>query len=120
MFKNGILLEEVEKYVLDCFDASDAEKRGRTGRFPNLAGFCRRLGTSPSHLASLGEEYPELYEAILSVFEDEALNSSQSPTLLTAYMKERLGFGEKKEPASAVQSGDVRLIFEHDVSEDGI
>ena len=51
--------------------------------------------------------------------EDEALNaSSVSPTLITAYLKRRLGYAEKPE-ASSAECGDVRVIFEHDITEDG-
>ncbi len=119
LFESGGVLGEAEAYIAECYGEESVQKRGRTGRFPNLAGFCRRLGASVSYLVLLGNEYPELYGALLSVFEDEALNSSQSPTLLSAYMKERLSFGEKRDTGSLFPVGDVQLIFEHDIGEDG-
>lgn len=64
-------------------------------------------------------EYPEQYDALLSIFEDEALNSDRSATVLTAYMKEHLGFGEKKEGGATVNAGEIQLMFEHDIFEDG-
>jgi len=56
---------------------------------------------------------------MLALFEDEALNSDKNATILNAYIKERLEFGEKKEGGATLPVGDVRLVFEHDVTEDG-
>lgn len=64
-------------------------------------------------------EFPDQYDALLMLFEDEALNSAQSATILSAYMKEHLGFGEKKEGGASVPMGDIKLVFEHDAFEDG-
>lgn len=73
-----------------------------------------------SSLEKLSAEYPEQYDALCALFEDEALNSSQSATIISAYMKEYLGFGEgKREAAGACVSGDIKLVFEHDIYEDG-
>ena len=55
----------------------------------------------------------------MSIFEDEALNSTQRATILSAYMKEHLGFGEKKEGGATLPMGDVKVVFEHDILEDG-
>lgn len=89
-------------------------------RFPNVAGFARSLGVGVSTLKGVvGGEFPEQYGVMLALFEDEALNSAQSASILTAYMKEHLGFGEKKEGDATVPVGDVRLVFGHDISEDG-
>ncbi len=64
-------------------------------------------------------EQQEEYDALLAVFEDEALNSGLSPTVVSAYLKHRLGYGEKTEEKTAVASEGVKLIFEHDIFEDG-
>lgn len=56
---------------------------------------------------------------MLAIFEDEALNSDKNATILNAYIKERLNFGEKKEGSAALPVGDVQLVFEHDIGEDG-
>ncbi len=95
------------------------EGKKERSRFPNLAGFCRKLKIGTAELERISLEYPKQYGALLSLFEDEALNSTQSATILSAYMKEHLGFGEKKEGGASFTSGDVRLIFEHDIGEDG-
>ncbi len=118
--ERGRLLELAEKYVAECYESSAVnEGKKSKGRFPNLAGFCRRLGIGTAQIKLLRSEYPEQYGALLSLFEDEALNSSQSATILTAYMKEHLDFGEKKEGGATLPLGDIKLIFEHDILEDG-
>ena len=120
--KNGLLLPLAEQYVSECAKENSEEKgrKKESSRFPNLAGFCRTLGTGLFWLEGLEREFPEQYGALCALFEDEALNSNQSPTVISAYMKEHLGFGEgKKETSGACVSGDIKLIFEHDIYEDG-
>lgn len=56
---------------------------------------------------------------MLALFEDEALNSDKNATVLNTYIKERLKFGEKKEGGAALPVGDIKVIFEHDIAEDG-
>jgi hypothetical protein len=91
------------------------------GKFPNLAGFCRFLKIGTEDLLGFSEEFPEAVAYILAVFEDEALNSSVSPTLLTAYLKRRLGYerelDRKERPIPADALPVIR--FEHDVYGDG-
>lgn len=120
--KNDLLLPLAEQYVKECSRESEpqSKKKDTSARFPNLAGFCRTLGTGLFWLEALESEYPEQYGALCALFEDEALNSNQSATVISAYMKEHLGFGEaKKEKEGACVSGDIKLIFEHDIYEDG-
>ena len=56
-----------------------------------------------------------------AALEDEALNASNSPTLLSAYLKKRLGYLEKQSKGEQNESecGLMRLVFEHDIEEDG-
>ena len=122
--KNDLLLPLAEQYVKECSREGEGQTVGKrketSGRFPNLAGFCRTLCTGLFWIDALKSEYPEQYGALCALFEDEALNSSQSATVISAYMKEHLGFGEgKKESEGACMSGDIKLIFEHDIYEDG-
>ena len=123
--RNDLLLPLAEQYVRECSEAvgqgsASGKRKDSGGRFPNLAGFCRTLCTGLFWLDPLKSEYPEQYGALCALFEDEALNSSQSATVISAYMKEHLGFGEgKKESEGACMSGDIKLIFEHDIYEDG-
>ena len=117
--RDNLLIKYAEEYVLECEECvCKGEKKARS-RFPNLAGFCRKLGVSISRIKRVEREYPEQYGALIALLEDEALNSGPSATILTTYMKERLGFGENKNEGGEAHSGEVRLIFEHDVYEDG-
>ena len=84
--------------------------------FPNLAGFCRFLKISTSELEEVGKKFPEHYGRLLTVLEDEALNSKLSPTIISAYMKKRLGY-DKDLPAQ--NNPQMEIKFEHDIFEDG-
>ena len=95
--------------------------QGKKGcdRFPNLAGFARKLNVGVSTLKKIEGRWPDQYGLLLALFEDEALNSEKSTTILNIYMKEYFGFGEKKESDAVLPVGDVKVVFEHDISEDG-
>ncbi len=112
------LLARLEEYVATCRPPPDVDARKTSGRLANLAGFCRFLGCSIAALqaACAGEE--ELYSLICTTLEDELLTSTPSPSLLSYYLKKRLGYEESSEVASA-QCGEMRLVFEHDILEDG-
>ena len=119
--RRGELVELAERYVEECNRISTdcgAEKR-RTRKFPNVAGFARSFGVGISAFKLIEEGWTDQYSAMLAVFEDEALNSEKNATVLNTYIKERLHFGEKKEGGASVPFGDVKLIFEHDIGEDG-
>ena len=89
-------------------------------RFPNMAGFCRYLGVGLDALEEIFNGYPDSYGVLCAVFEDEALNSELSPTVVTAYLKQRLGYGEKQEPSRAsCELPELKLVFDHDIFEDG-
>ena len=89
-------------------------------KFPNMAGFARSLGVGVSSIKNIEVKWPEQYSALIAIFEDEALNSDKNATILNAYIKERLNFGEKKEGGATLPVGDVQLVFEHNIEEDGI
>lgn len=117
---NGKLAKKLEEYLTSCRPPPDADPKKSLGAFPNLAGFCRYMGCGLGELTEMRECYPELYGRVCAVLEDEALNFSLSPTVLTAYLKQRLGYGEKPDSAdSATECGEMRLVFEHDILEDG-
>jgi len=67
------------------------------------------------------EKYPDSYSALCLIFEDEAYNAEISATVLSAYLKKRLGYGEPENtPDSSVNvAGPLKLIFEHDILSDG-
>lgn len=62
--------------------------------FPNVAGFCRYCGYGEEWFGELKRKFPSACDFILTALEDEALNVDRSPTLVTAYLKHRLGYGE--------------------------
>ena len=65
------------------------------------------------------QEQDHPHEILCSVLEDEALNSSISATLVSAYLKNHFGYGEKPAEKTRVESGDIKLVFEHDILSDG-
>ena len=112
------LLAAARAYVERCAETSIGVK-GRC-RFPNLAGFCATLGMGVEELRRMLEPYPEVYGTICALLEDAALNWEWSATLVSAYLKMRLGYGEKPEETRSVcETEQTRIVFEHDILEDG-
>lgn len=100
----GQLLTLAEAYIDEC---------ARKERVVNVAGFCRYVGITTAHFRELAEHFPEQAGQLLDLFEDEALNSDMSPSLLTSYLKARLGFGEQRSDDA------LSITFQHDVMKDG-
>lgn len=76
--RDGSIRDLAERYILEC--RKDTGVKG--GRVPNLAGFFRYCDFDGSDLSRVPTEYPEIYSSLCMIFEDEALNSSLSPTVL--------------------------------------
>ncbi len=102
-------------------NTSKRKKKNDGGRrFPNVAGFCRYFGIGRSRYERLSRTYPDEFEKLLAIFEDEALNSFVSASLLTSYLKKRLGYGDAADtPKSEIETPQFRLIFDHDILGDG-
>jgi len=135
----GILERLAEEYILSCCTSKTEEKEetkeeigrkkqnkkdganGERSKFPNVAGFCRYFGIGRRRYEQLSKRYPDEFEKITAVFEDEALNSQISPSLISSYLKRRLGYTEDTdtEERSSVDTGAIRLIFDHDILKDG-
>ena len=121
----GLLYKLLEDYIISCAETSDtagnseASKGGRKlkKRFPNAAGFCRYCGIGETEYDCLAAKYPAEFQRIQAVFEDEALNSEVSPTILTAYLKKWIGYD--KSPKGQVCDGQIKIVFDHDIMEDG-
>ena len=113
------LLAELDAYLKSCRCLDETDGKKKADGFPNLAGFCRYLGCGITTLEGVRLSDPTLYDHICAILEDEALNAEISPTVLTAYLKKRLGYSEKSDDRSNVDCGEVRFIFEHDILEDG-
>ena len=100
--------------------AAEIDGGKRRGRFPNLAGFCRFLGVGVDTYEGEMAAYPEAAGVIRAVLEDEALNSDMAATLLSAYLKKRLGYDVPSEPRhAAADTGELKIVFEHDIYADG-
>jgi hypothetical protein len=86
-----------------------------------MAGFCRYLGVGVEQFCLSMKERQEEYDMLCAMFEDEALNSGLSATLISAYLKKHLGYGEKTDTASksSMELDQIKLVFEHDIYEDG-
>jgi len=123
--ERGKFDELLEGYLRFCRsstqDAEETEKisKGKKDgvRFPNTAGFCRFCGVGESELMLLRKSYPKSWERLCAVLEDEALNSNLSATVLSVYLKRRLGYD--REEQSEREDGQLRVIFDHDIGEDG-
>ena len=122
--RRGAMRRTLEQYIQTCrAPAEEAEPDGKkrtkksSGRFPNLAGFCRYRKISMEELISLTSEFPEEMAGLYATLEDEALNSGLPPPILSAYLKKRLGYEKEFEPIS--DGGEVKIRFEHDVYADG-
>ena len=116
----GNIINLLEQYVISCNtepikDNSRSSQKAKQG-FPNLAGFCRFLHVSTAELEVFGRENPDIYGRILAILEDEALNSAISPTVISAYLKKRLGYDAVKHHT---EQGQLEIKFEHDIFEDG-
>lgn len=118
----GKILNLLNEYIIACAttknntEGTKETKTSTSSLFPNLAGFCRFLNISTSELEELGKKFPKHYSRLLTILEDEALNSKLSPTIVSAYMKKRLGYD--KIPL-AQNNTQLEIKFEHDIFEDG-
>lgn len=108
------LRRRLKAYIRDCRPPEDDPRHG--GRMPTLPGFCGSMRCGTEALEELKREFPALHAHLFAILEDEALNSSASPTLINTYLKEHFGYGEKPTESA---SEPLRLIFEHDALEDG-
>ena len=109
-----------EEYIDFCKSAADADKKTSkksAGRFPNVAGFCRYFRIGASEYECLAQKHPAEFEKLYAALEDEALNSEVSATILSAYMKKRLGYD--REPEREISDGQLKIVFDHNIMEDG-
>ena len=122
--ENGTLDKLIEEYLSSCTETCDAgEASGKKcskklrRRFPNVAGFCRYFHIGDVEYERLCAKYPEDFARLKLVFEDEALNSEISPTILSAYLKKRLGY--EKSSGGEIYDGQLKVVFDHDILGDG-
>ena len=131
-FSGGRMSELLRGYLLSCGvgDVNAPESAegdgGRGGRraghgerrvrLPNPAGFCRFLALERSAFGRLESEFPTEIGQIRAVFEDEALNSDLSASVLGFYLKYLVGTEEREGEG---ESGEILVAFEHDILADG-
>ena len=121
--ERGELYKFLEDYINFCTESceidADAKKSSKKSKrnFPNIAGFCRFCHIGICEYEYLASKYPSEFQKLQAVFEDEALNSEISPTILAAYLKKWIGY--EKNVKGEVQDGQLKIIFDHDIWEDG-
>lgn len=117
---SGSLPKLINDYIRKCKRKKDGDDEDDEVKFPNVAGFCRFCGVGQGELERLSGECPREYDALCSVFEDEALNSSIAVTLIGAYMKKRLGYVEDKTARNEADAdAPPTITFMHDIMKDG-
>lgn len=112
------LLTLLETYLATCRPPPEADAKKGGGKLANLAGFCRFLGCGISQLQALTAQAPQVYDLVCTTLEDELLTASPSPSLLAYYLKKRLGY-EPGVQESGTACGEIQLVFEHNILEDG-
>jgi len=100
------LISMVDEYIALC-----VQKESKKPPFANIAGFARFAGISVDTFVSLGKRFPTEYGIALAAFEDAALNSGTTASLVGMYLKQ---YGMWMPPA------DEEFICDHDIYEDGI
>jgi len=124
--KSGEIYGALERYLISCSekmsyieDSNKSSKKQavREAPFPNLAGFCRYVRSSILEFEEASCDFPTECARILTVLEDEALNSGCSTNLISAYLKKRIGY--ETPTKSAASDTQLQIRFEHDIFEDG-
>lgn len=88
-------------------------------RLPNMAGFFRWMELSAAAKDHFKKNYPEHFQTVRMIFEDEALNSPLPPSIVSSYMKQY--FLNERDTPDPVPEDDskITLLFEHDIRHDG-
>jgi hypothetical protein len=100
-------LSAIEDYVEDCRVRGDPKKP----IFANVAGFCRFAGISVPQFLAFRKRFSSEFEAAGAYFEDAALNSGATATLVGMYLRQYGFWG---------QATGTEVSCEHDLYSDGI
>lgn len=103
------LLTAINDYIENCRADSDPKRP----IFANVAGFCRYAGIPVSQFLGLKRKFPAEYEIAGAYFEDAALNSGATASLVSLYLKQYGFWGDQS-------SGDSDVECEHDIFTDGV
>jgi len=119
--QRNTMSELAEQYINFCLctDIENDSKHTRRVRLPNICGFFRWLRLSASALDKLKRDHREEYRTLQMIFEDEALNSSLPPSIISTYMKQSFSSRTDDEGMGESSCGPITLIFEHDIDHDG-
>lgn len=101
------LIRKIESYIDLCRNTETKKPI-----FANIAGFCRFAGISVSDLLSLKKRSPEDFEVISAYFEDAALNSGVTASLIGMYLRQ-YGFW-------SADSDEEDILCDHDMVADGV
>ena len=99
-----------DEYVRHC--------KAEDGRLPNMAGFFRWLRFGAADLDHFRTYHKDCYRTIMMIFEDETINSSRPPSLVSSYLKQYFRSEEDGE-VSESSCGPITLVFDHDIDVDG-
>ena len=100
------LLACIQNYVEEC-RAADTKKPV----FANVAGFCRFAGISVAEYLAMRRRIPVEFESAGAYFEDAALNSGATASLVGMYLREYGFWG---------RTSEEELECDHDSYGDGI
>lgn len=100
------LILKIKEYIDECHNA-DSKKP----IFANVAGFCRFAGISVNDFLKLKRQFPTEFENAGAYFEDAALNSNATATLVGMYLRQYGFWGAPVED---------EVICDHDMIADGI
>ncbi|MBO5270930.1 MAG: hypothetical protein J6B77_09095 [Clostridia bacterium] len=113
-------LESDRALSMEIGKSAASAKKGEKSmlRLPNPAGFCRFLELDRESFLRLEAEFPTEVGRMRAVFEDEALNSGMSATVLGFYLRDLLG-AIPKDADVPQEGGDITVKFAHDILTDG-
>lgn len=117
---SGSMCRAADRNEIPILLGSYLEDCKNTEKLPNLAGFCRFCGCGIDEFRLMRDSHREIGDAVTAALEDEALNAGFSSSVLSVYLKLRLGYGiEEKSEKTSADAGTLRLIFDHDAYADG-
>ena len=108
------LLAAIDSYLADC---SARDQNSKKQCFPNVAGFCRFAGITVSKFLGFRQKFPSEFGVAGAYFEDAALNSGATASLVSFYLKQ---YGFWGEPLGGADSPGAAVECEHDLFADGV
>ena len=104
------LLSLIDSYLDGCQAKNESNPKRQV--FANVAGFCRFAGISVQKFMSFRSKFPTEFSVAGAYFEDAALNSGATASLVSLYLRQYDFWGEP--------DGDGEVECEHDIFQDGV